>query len=277
MFVRENYAPKYDLPWLGDLFLTVKTSLVNSLSKKACLVKIPNNVRIALPTSEKDFVGNYPFGSSFTMTENNIVGVYWRNEWGTRDYDLSMISFDGHLLSWRGSYFNEDDSIVFSGDMTNAEPEASELFFIKDKAPNSLVKINKFSGRDDSKFRFFYANEIPGNLKLMTNYMVDPNNVKFDSLIEFNGQGEKTIGVILDNEFYFMDMGSGSQRASYGGKYSETTINLLKKKAKSFVHLDEILWEAGFEILQDGDERKPDIDFTNLEKDTLIKLLSDGE
>lgn len=273
MFVRENYSPKYDLVWLGDLFLTIKASLVNSLKKKACSVRIPKNINIVLPTSEKDFVGNFPFGSSFKMSENNVVGVYWRNEWGTNDYDLSMIDMNGRLLSWRGSYYNSDNSLVFSGDMTNAEPEASEMFFIKNEAPDSVIKLNKFRGNDKSKFRFFYANEIPSNYNNLMNYMVDPNNVKFDTMVDFEGPGEKTIGVIFDNEFYFMDFKTGYSRVSSSGKYVNTVIDSFKRKAKCFIGLEEILRNAGFTICDDP-EKDVDIDFTKLEKDTLIKLLS---
>lgn len=273
MFVRENYSPKYDLEWLGDLFLTIKASLVNSLKKKACSVRIPKNINIVLPTSEKDFVGNFPFGSSFNMSENNVVGVYWRNEWGTRDYDLSMIDMNGRLLSWRGCYYNSDNSLVFSGDMTNAEPEASEMFFIKNEAPDSVIKLNKFHGDDKSKFRFFYANEIPSDYGNVMNYMVDPNNVKFDTMVDFEGPGEKTIGVIFDNEFYFMDFKTGYSRVSSSGKYVNTVIDSFKRKAKCFIGLEEILRAAGFTICDDP-ENNVDIDFTKLEKDTLIKLLS---
>jgi hypothetical protein len=275
MFVREDYSPKYDLDWLGELFLAIKASLVNSLKKKACSVKIPKNLNLVLPTSEKDFVGNFPFGSSFKMSENNVVGVYWRNEWKTRDYDLSMLDMQGRLLSWRGSYYNEDRSLVFSGDMTNAAPEASEMFFIRNSAPDSIIKINKFRGYDESKFRFFYANEIPESYDNLVGYMVDPNNIKFDTMVEFNGQGEKTIGIILNNEFYFMDFKTGNQIVSSAGDYSSTVIESMKRKAKCFIGLEEILKAAGFNIIEDGDEREPGIDFTKLEKDTFVKLLSD--
>lgn len=274
MFVREEYSPKYDLNWLGELFLLIKTSLVNSLKKKACSVRIPKNLSIALPTSEKDFVGNFPFGSSFKMSENNVVGVYWRNEWNTRDYDLSMIDMHGRLLSWRGNYYNQDKSLVFSGDMTNAEPEASEMFFIKNSAPDSIIKLNKFNGNDDSKFRFFYANEIPEDYNNLMNYMVDPNNIKFDAMIPFEGKGEKTIGVIFDNEFYFMDFGSGRSIVSNSGKYVNTVIDSMKRKAKCFIGINEILKEAGFSVYDEDSENYVEIDFTNLEKDTLINLLS---
>ena len=48
----------------------------------------------------------------------------------------------------------------------------------------------------------------------------------------------------------------------------------MKKKAKSFIDLTEMLYRSGFEVVEKDSEAKPDIDFTNLEKDVLINLLS---
>jgi len=273
LFVRENYNPKYDLEYLGSLYLAIKASLVNSLKTKACKVKVPENIDLKLPTSEKTFVGNFPYGSSFRMDQDNIVGVYWRNEWGTRDYDLSMVDMFGRLISWRGQY-SCGNSIVFSGDMTNANPCATELIYFNKEAPDGIIQLNKFNGDDNSKFRLFYASEnLNGKLGNLLNYMVDPNDVKFDTLIEFNGQGQKTVGIIFDNEFFFMDFESGRNRASSGGKYVQTIVDAMKRKAKCFISLKDILLEAGFTFVQDESET-PDIDFTNLEKDTFVKLLS---
>ena len=82
-----------------------------------------------------------------------------------------------------------------------------------------------------------------------------------------------TIGMMLDNRFYLMQMGTGNRSVSTG-KYAPVIIEGLKKKAKCFIGLKEILYRAGFEVLDKDSEEKPDIDFTNLEKDTLINLLA---
>ena len=273
VFFRENYTPKYDINYLGDLFMVIKSSLVNSLAKKSCKVKLPKHINLVLPSSEKTFVGNYPFGCNFEMSKNNIVGVYWRNEWGTRDYDFSMVDYFGRLISWRGQY--ESNGVVYSGDMTNADPEASEMFFIKDSCPDAIIKLNKYSGNNKSKFRFYYANEVAPETE-MNNYMVNPNNIKFDTMIDFSDTREKTIGMVSDNKFYFMDFGSGNSRVSYSGKYAEMMIDSFKRKLCTFINLRDILECAKFEILDETDERTPDIDFTNLEKDTFINLLSNN-
>lgn len=280
-FIRENYTPKYNANWVSRLYFAIEESLCASLRKKACIVRLPEHYDIALPTSEKNFVGNFPYGTSFGMTKHNVVGIYWRNEWNTRDYDLSFADLRGNRLGWNSAWYSgnrgsNNNSIIYSGDMTNANPEAVELFYIRDDAPDGTLMLNKFNGEDKSKFRFFFANEsLPAtNLR---GHMVNPNNIKFDTMIDFDGQGQKTIGLMLDNRFYLMDMQTGKGRVSTG-KYAPIIVDAMKKKAKSFIDLKEILLRAGFTLWEPAkegeDEVKPYIDFTNLEKDTLIQLLT---
>ena len=158
--------------------------------------------------------------------------------------------------------------------MTNADPEASELMYASGSAPDSIVMINKYWGEKNSKFRFFFANENLDSDRNMKNYMVKPNNIKFDVMVNFCDGGQKTIGFCLDSRFYLTDLGTGESRVSRQGKYVGVVIDSLKKKMKSTIWLNEILMRAGFTIVDDDSEDKPDIDFTNIEKDTLISLLS---
>lgn len=285
MYVREGYKPGYSKNWIQQLYFTLENSLVEGLKSKACVVKFPKYMDIALPTSEKNFVGNYPYGSSFDLTENNVLGVYWRNEWGTRDYDLSMINISGEKIGWNAAYFSgwgrglysqKDSHVIYSGDMTNADPEAVELLYIEDVVPDGIIKLNKFNGNDDSKFRFFFANEHMDKRQVI-GHMVNPNNIKVDTMIDFQGQGEKTIGMLIDGKFIMMDMGTGTRRVSTSGRYVNTVIDSMKNKAKSFISAKEILLRAGFttwEPPKDGEAEKPEeiLDLTNPEKDALIKL-----
>ena len=150
-FVRETYSPKYDKNWVARLYYAIEESLCESLKAKACVVKMPDGYDIALPTSEKNFVGNFPYGTSFGMTKNNVIGVYWRNEWKTRDYDLSYADLVGNRIGWNSAWYNgisrgsNSFSVIYSGDMTNANPEAVELLYIRDDAPDGIVMLTKRS------------------------------------------------------------------------------------------------------------------------------------
>lgn len=279
-FIREKYAPKYDKNWISRLYFLLEESLCESLKGKACKVRLPENYDLVLPTSEKNFVGNFPYGTSFGMTKNNVVGIYWRDEWGTRDYDLSMTDLRGNRIGWNSVWYNGNpnlvnNSVIYSGDMTFAEPEAVETLYMRNDAPDGIVFVNQFSGQPNSKFRFFFANECL-DVESMKNHMVDPNNIQFDTMMEHDvseSGRQMTIGMILDNRFYLMQMGTGNRRVSTG-KYGPVIIEGMKKKAKCFIGLKGILYRAGFEVLDKDSEEKPDIDFTNIEKDTLINLLA---
>ena len=270
-WVREDYKPKYDKNWLNRLYYPIEESLVSSLKAKACKVKFPEYYDIALPTSEKTFVGNFPYGTSFALAKDNVIGIYWRNEWGTHDFDLNYTDLNGNRIAWNTGFYNGNQSVVHSGDMTNADPDAAELLFIEDSAPDGIVKNNRYNGREGSKFRFFFATEKCPKSNFR-GHMVNPNNIKFDTMLVSEDDCEQTIGMVIDNRFFLMDVKSGKRIVSRSGSFSRTIIENMRCKTKGFIGLKEILLRAGFEIAEEGE--KPEIDFTNLEKDTIINLLS---
>lgn len=84
---------------------------------KVLTVKFPKDLNLAAPCSEKMFVGNVPYGSSYTLLTNNYIGIYWKNSWGTRDFDLWMVDSNGNHIGWAANH--KSDQVMFSGDMTN--------------------------------------------------------------------------------------------------------------------------------------------------------------
>jgi len=271
VYTRCSYNPSYDNTYLNMIRPLFENSLVESLSKNACKVKFDEHCNITLPSSEKSFIGNYPFGSSVKFEKNAVVGIYWRNEWGTHDFDLSFMNLSGSRVGWNANYLNGD--VIYSGDMTNASPEAVELMYIKNGCTDSMVCVNQFYGEKNSKFRLFFANEAL-DPKNMRNHMVDPNNIKIDTMIDVCDEKQKTVGIIKDNTFYFMNLHSGNRIVSGFDEVKKSYINTMCERTKCFVQLKDILLKAGFTEVEDGET--PDIDFSDLEKDTLINLLSNG-
>ena len=273
MFVKDAADVNVDTDNLTRIYNALGVRLIDNMSKKACKIKLPANLHIAVPTSEKNFVGNIPFGSYFDMTENNIIGIYWRNEWGTRDFDLSMNDVNGGRIGWNASYYTKEADIIYSGDMTNAEPEATELLYAKKTCPSGTIYVNRYNGRAGSKYHFFYANEVPGNNDLM-NYMVDPRNIKVDVMMESDECSQQQVGFVADDKFFFMNLGNGNSRvAMCGSKITQKDMfDIFVRKANTMLYLDDVLLNAGFTIANEEEGEVPDIDFANLDKDTLIKL-----
>lgn len=252
---------------LGKVYSIIYANLVQELSHKACDIALPEGINLTIPTSEKSFIGNFPLGTSFDLSKHNaIVGINWRGIDGARDLDLSLMSIDGTKYGWNAAFKNDNNSIVFSGDMTYAEPEATELFYASKGFNPCIVKVNNYSGEMGSKFRFFLAKEKITNLE--RNYMVDPNNILTTVECEMDSK-EKSLGVITENKFILANFRTGSGRVSYRSitdLYTDYALSTLD----CYLSLRNLLEEAGFNITNEN----PNIDLTNLSKDTLIDLFS---
>jgi len=95
---------------------------------------LPHDVEYALPTSEKMYVGNIPTGSKF-YGESLAIGVYWENNWGANDLDLSGLNIGGKV-GWNAQYKQNKGSLMYSGDLTNAPSGAVEYLY----AQNGLTE-----------------------------------------------------------------------------------------------------------------------------------------
>ena len=283
-FVREDYKAPTDIKYLLKLYMAIEDSVVESLRGKACKYKTHKGVEFAAPTSEKNFLGNYPMGTSIELGKSGVVGIYWRNEWGVHDYDLHYTSMNGMSYGWCYAY--KDKNIVFSGDMVNADPEAAECFLFKDEAPDGRLSVNIFSGYGKGrKLRFFVAEASENNISKInmsskygrrdkTTPMVDPDTIKFDSFVQFGDDEEhveKNLGYVLDNKIYLIDATCGSRAVSNANRNS-IIQEQFKITCQSYVKLNRLLDKAGFERV--GEDEDAELDLVNPEKDSLIKLFS---
>ena len=108
-----------------------------------------------------------------------IFGIHWDNIDSHRiDLDLSIISTDGKI-GWDSAYRNDDRSILFSGDITDAHKGATELFYIKKQEKAILEVFVNYYNFDDSievPLKILVAKEQTNRLK--KNYMINPNAQK---------------------------------------------------------------------------------------------------
>ena len=279
LFVREGYAPKNDDAYLMQVYAILHVSLIESLRPKACSVRYPKGMSLTVPTSEKNFIGNYPMGTSVEMGEDhNVVGIYWHNDWGTNDFDLHYMSLDGASYGWNARYSSqgaEGEHVIYSGDVTNAPNGATELMYIGGRAPEGKFQICRFSGTAaKSQFKFFVARCNRDSLKLEKSErgpMMDPNDVVAEFMIPVDGYETKNIAMTVDNRFVLMDLSTGTRRVP-ARKLEKIVMDKLCEKAKSFLNLKDVLSEAGFREAEDDAE--VGLDLTQPSKDTLIELLS---
>ena len=276
MFVKDGKSYHGMINYYATVFNILQDELVSRLSEKATYVKYPKNMVLACPTSEKNFVGDLPFGTYMDLKDSDsFVGIYWREEWGTRDFDLSVLDLNGRKIGWDSIYYSENQDVVYSGDMTSARPEATEIMLFKKGAPDGSVMVNRYNGRNGSKFRFFGG--VEPNMKPRLNYMVDPNFIKFSADV-VSDTTQQTIGLLNDGKFYVMALGSGNSIVSYQkGSTQNERYYATVLKAKSYLKLTEVLSKAGFIDVDSVDELPEDtqvLDLTQISRDTLINLFS---
>jgi len=252
-------------------------------------VYIPEGVEYALPSTEKQFVGNVPSGSCITVDDDMIIGVHWNNtgdgvvEDDRVDLDLSLLDENGSKIGWDADYRDESCSILFSGDMTDAPMPngATELFRIK-KQDNltAVMALNFFNHYHNNEkevpFKIVVGSYKSGN-KFEKNFMLDPNEViaRVDANI---GDRQKTIGLLVINKvnckFYFMDTDTSKGNSSYGGsEVSEHIRSFMVSYYENAVKLSEVLKLSGAVLVKSKAKADLDLSPEALQKDTIISLL----
>ena len=268
-FIKENYDTYVPsrLLWMREIFME---SLVSNIKEKNLgRVKLPTNIRLAVPTSEKTYVGNIPFGSYIIPSKSNsIFGINWFGDDGAQDLDLSYMSLDGQKIGWNSNYYTDQKSIVYSGDMTRANPEACEYMFCKQGLEDGVIYVNAYNAIPNSKYRFFVG-------QTNDDFTVT-SETPSESMIDFSAPmsitGESCIGFYVDGRIYFSDLNQGGGRVSSFTKKTKSMIEYFIDTKDSFVYWDEILTLAGCKIVVGDDEC--DVDLSDGDVSTMISLLS---
>lgn len=118
------------------------------------------NVHYGLPISRKQTIGNLPFGTTVSVEGETISsGIYWHNNDGARDLDLSAIDAEGNRTGW-GQYSGYDrNPITFSGDVTDARYGAMEFMTSNQNLNESYgLFVNIFNGKIGSKMSLVVGN-----------------------------------------------------------------------------------------------------------------------
>lgn len=210
---------------------------------------LPKGIDLAMPMSEKNFIGDIPIGSTIDCADNNtMVGIYWRNEWGVHDLDLHAKTTTGIEIGWNRSYYDNGQNIIFSGDMTNADPEATEIIWFKKKPEDCIISVNEYNGNSKYKLRFFVAQEKA--TKFERSYMVNPNSVIYDTEMEVENKPQLTLGFIKDSKFVFHSCSVGKGRVPSG-----IERNILEHLVQmNYLKIKNIFELAGVEIVDSPDE-----------------------
>ncbi len=273
------WPEKYDDVTKTILEIVLK-SIADSIKKNVAdkTIYIPSGIRYALPATEKQFVGNFPCGTSVAVPSDMIVGVHWENQNNHRiDLDLSMIDVGGKI-GWDAGYRNED--VLFSGDMTDAPlPNgASELFYFKNITSSKIIIVNYFNFDDDKiDAKIVVASEKIKKL-FDYNHMIDINNMIASTNFSIDKK-QNVIGLVakVENEsrFYFTNISVGNSITSRETDAVRHSREYLTNIAFNSLDFREILIAAGANVV----EEKPDGDHIDLspmalDKTTILNLIN---
>lgn len=231
----------------------------------------PKNIKFALPTSEKMFVGNIPTGTRF-YADKMAVGIYWENAWGANDLDLSGLNIAGKI-GWDANYNLDDGSLMYSGDITNAPNGATEYLYANTglKYP-TLVNCNVFSGSEGCYYKIIVGK---GD-RIDYQYMMDPNNL-FLEVKCHSVQKQNVLGIFIPKGdmqcFVLLNFGAGHSHISGNTEVTTMATKALYQQWYKPFTFEELVLHLGATIVYNENE-KADFDFSlnRLEKDSFTKI-----
>ena len=230
---------------------------------------LPDDIVYSIPTSEKMFAGNIPLGSRFYGSKL-AIGIYWKNEGGAIDLDLSAINIGGKV-GWNSKYSQNNGKLMYSGDITNAPNGAVEYLHAKNglKEP-SIILNNVYAGASNSKYKIIVGK----GTNLSVEYMMNPNNLFVETDCE-TVQKQTIIGIIIPYKlkqcFTILNMGLGNMHVSSGS--SLKSLEALYQQWKDPLTLNTLVKMLGGKIIKNKDEANYNLSLDKLEKDTFINLL----
>lgn len=284
IFIKDkiNYksVDSFDILLLKNI---IKNYLKENVSGKT--VYIPHNVLYKLPQSEKQFVGNIPFGTKILFNKQPLlVGIHWCNYKDDNrevrtDIDLHLTS-EKYNLGWNTSY-RKDDDILFTGDNTNAPLPlgASEFMYISNDVENTTfnLKLNNYT-RDVGPLKYeliiasgYYLDKD----SLNKNFVVDPNSIIAKIPMEMElGKAEQVIGILDINDsninFTFTDLVTSNSSVSGNKQFEEKLRNFIKIQTQTQLDLGLMLIESGARIV-DGPTILVEVSYVLDENMNLIK------
>lgn len=212
----------------------------NKLAGKTFL--IPDYIEYPVPISEKQMIGDLPYGTVIHGTKGDTItpAIWWANVNGRVDIDLHLSNATQHF-GWNAGYRSDDRKILYSGDMTSANPYATEAFRIEvDEDETYMLNTSLYCGKEDTPFKFMLTDVD------ISNKGRSPVNVE-DALfapieMKFNGTSQLNIGFIKGNSFCFCGSELGKSITpdeKLNAKALEATVerSLNMYKLKDFIKL----------------------------------------
>ena len=277
VFINDKSINKDHMRWLYNQALKkLALNLSGTMSGKTYF--IPDGVDYKAPISEKQMMGNIPYGTSISAPDD-VYAICASIAWD--DYKGERTDIDFHLQSatrsfgWNSSY-RSGDEVLFSGDMTSAGTETYR-FNVTDEV--FLASISLFSGEDGCPFKFFLSGA--ENFRMKDTGMVDASKaLTMPISFEFAPSAHSmSIGFIKDKAFTFYGGSLGSNIVPKRDLYAKA-LNAIVDRVQSMLSLKDLIEFAGGTIVNAITEENKDeiIDLSpeNILSTTIFEIV-DGK
>lgn len=272
-FVKEEEKHK-NVPLLFERRNSVLSAIKKKYDFTGMKFYIPKNQTIGMPTSEKNFIGDIPFGSSIAMDKKFSFGICWRGRPNQHiDFDLSFVEESGKVSSWN-RYYSIEDSLYFSGDMTslNDKGYASEVFAVKDSSISGFFTNTLYDANENltpCKYTFFISSYNKDNVNIIDN----GDKIYLSGKSSLSQDNSETIAYLDNNTVYFV--GSGFQM---GRVANYSLINNMREfyanKLNNIMTLNKLIPFLGGTILEEYRESDDNIINLDLANITMEKVTS---
>lgn len=276
IFVKESKETKYPSVIARRLVLianSIREDLKDRVEGKKFLLS--KYVQYAVPTSEKNFIGNIPMCSKISATDNFSFGIHWFNLPNNRvDLDLHAESKNIHI-GWNCDLRNS--AAIHTGDVTNAPlPNGgAEAVYFKDQFVDdtAVITINNYTSADNITTNLFF------------NWFNDDKVLNKDSILDINSDtlyikdfviedDEMMLGFVRSDEtgkkdFIFYSSRLGDRIISKYDTVMDNIASAINSTIDNRLMLEDLIGMCGGLITDNPEEADYNLRETNLVKDSF--------
>ena len=246
LFVRNGVASSADPAFVQMLVDELGSRFAGKLEGKTFY--LPQYVDYAVPVSEKQFVGNVPYGSRISLdAEAFCAAVYWENHKGERtDLDLHMQS-PTKSFGWNSGW--RDSDVLYSGDVTDAANGAVEAYrFRPEDNDMYILTLNNFTSNvRNPAFKFFVTNSESAAVCDVKDALFTPIPL---NISEGNAM---TLGLFHEKDFVFYGGALGEHIVPTEKLYYEFLTALINRTS-AMLQMSELIKLAGGKLIRNETE-----------------------
>ena len=241
----------------------IEEELANRYCSKEIKIFQPNsNIKIAMPTTGKTFIGAYPMFTSVKIPKDYQIGLYW-NEKG--DLDLHGHTFTGEHVG-----FNSESAfgLIYTGDMTalNKNGLAAEAILCEGRE-DVCYSVQPYSRLNSEACKIYIANsKNPEPTKV-----VSEEQLIFQACLPTDKPTTFAIG--LQEKLILTNLSLGGIVPD--DELSELIIHAVERKSNTAMSLEDFIKIVGAKFVTNKDEATHNFSSESISFASFMDLLKD--